>query len=148
MVAEEEEEAADKRKSVKQSLAEALLEETRDAGPLLEKTHPADVANWLQDLEPEDARRAFEKLDTPVRAEVIEYAEDALQETLIEGLPSDEIAEIVDELPTDEGVRAMTLAHVNLGLFRQLIRLGISRERICATLRLNNSEYDYLTHLQ
>lgn len=47
-----------------------------------------------------------------------------------------------------EGVRARTLAYVNFGLFRELIKLGTSRERICATLCLNNSEYDYLAHLQ
>ena len=49
---------------------------------------------------------------------------------------------------TDEGVRATTVARVNFGLFRELLKLGTSRERICATLRLNNSEYDYLTHLR
>ena len=50
--------------------------------------------------------------------------------------------------PTDAGVRATALAHVNFGLFRELIKLGTSRERICATLCLNNSEYDYLSHLE
>ena len=49
--------------------------------------------------------------------------------------------------PAVEGVRAKTLAHVNFGLFRELIKLGTSRERICATLCLNNSEYEYLAHL-
>ncbi len=47
-----------------------------------------------------------------------------------------------------EGVRARTLAYVNFGLFRELVKLGTSRERICATLSLNNSEYEYLAHLQ
>ena len=49
--------------------------------------------------------------------------------------------------PSDEGIRAKTLAHVNFGLFRELVNLGTSRERICATLCLNNSEYEYLAHL-
>jgi hypothetical protein len=51
-------------------------------------------------------------------------------------------------LPSLEGVRARTLAYVNFGLFRELIKRGTSRERICTTLCLNHSEYDYLAHLQ
>ncbi len=47
-----------------------------------------------------------------------------------------------------EGVRARTLAYVNFGLFRELLKLGTSRERICATLSLNNCEYEYLAHLR
>lgn len=49
--------------------------------------------------------------------------------------------------PSEGGVRARTLAYVNFGLFRELIRLGASRERICTTLCLNHSEYDYLKNL-
>ena len=50
--------------------------------------------------------------------------------------------------PDDEGIRATTLAHVNFSLFRQLISLGTTREKICATLCLNHNEYDYLAHLR
>ena len=50
-------------------------------------------------------------------------------------------------LPSLEGVRARTLAYVNFGLFRELIKRGTSRDRICATLCLNSSEYEYLAHL-
>ena len=47
-----------------------------------------------------------------------------------------------------EGVRARTLAYVNFGLFRELLKLGTSRERICATLSLNDCEYEYLADLR
>lgn len=50
-------------------------------------------------------------------------------------------------VPSLEGVRAKTLAYVNFGLFMELINRGASRERVCATLCLNNDEYEYLAHL-
>ncbi len=53
-----------------------------------------------------------------------------------------------DTIPSMEGIRARTLAYVNFGLFRELISRGTSRDRICATLCLNQSEYDYLVHLR
>ena len=49
--------------------------------------------------------------------------------------------------PSDGEIRAKTLARVNFGLFRELVNLGTSRERICATLCLKNSEYEYLANL-
>ena len=51
-------------------------------------------------------------------------------------------------IPSLEGVRARTLAYVNFGLFRELIKRGTSRDRICNTLCLNNSEYEYLANLR
>jgi hypothetical protein len=53
-----------------------------------------------------------------------------------------------DTVAALEGVRARTLAYVNFGLFRELLKRGTSPERICATLCLNRSEYEYLAHLQ
>jgi hypothetical protein len=53
-----------------------------------------------------------------------------------------------DTIPSMEGIRARTLAYVNFGLFRELISRGTSRDRICATLCLNQSEYDYLALLR
>ena len=37
-----------------------------------------------------------------------------------------------------------TLAHLNMNVFRQLLRLGTSRERMCAVMNLSNQEYDYI----
>ena len=56
--------------------------------------------------------------------------------------------QVNDTAPSLKGVRARTLAYVNFGLFRELISRGTSRDRICATLCLNHSEYDYLAHLR
>jgi hypothetical protein len=51
-------------------------------------------------------------------------------------------------VPSLDGVRAKTLAHVNFGLFRELISRGTSPERVCTTLCLNSSEYEYLAQLR
>ena len=44
----------------------------------------------------------------------------------------------------DIGIDQMTLAGVDLGLFRCLRKLGTSRQRICSALCLSYAEYDYI----
>ncbi len=41
----------------------------------------------------------------------------------------------------------LTLAKLDLCLFRALRKLGTSRERICSALCLSYAEYDFITHL-
>ncbi len=36
------------------------------------------------------------------------------------------------------------LLHLNVSVFRQLRKLGTSRERICAVLAISREEYDYV----
>ena len=40
----------------------------------LEEVHPADLAEWLLDLNHEESWRVFEGLDSEVRAEVLAHA--------------------------------------------------------------------------
>ena len=47
------------------------------------------------------------------------------------------------EIP-NKPVADATLAHLNYSLFRQLRKLGTSRERICAVLNLTPAEFDYV----
>lgn len=44
-------------------------------------------------------------------------------------------------------ISSLTLAHLNLGVFRQLRKLGTSKQRICTTLNLTPLEYDYICTL-
>ena len=37
------------------------------------------------------------------------------------------------------------LLHLNVSVFRQLRKLGTSKQRICAVLNLTADEYDYVT---
>ncbi len=49
--------------------------------------------------------------------------------------------------PTDEDaftIDPLTLAHLDYGLFRALLRLGTSKQRICSALCLSYAEYDYI----
>jgi hypothetical protein len=49
--------------------------------------------------------------------------------------------------PTDEDAFTMdplTLAQLDYGLFRALLRLGTSKQRICSALCLSYAEYDYI----
>jgi hypothetical protein len=41
----------------------------------------------------------------------------------------------------------LTLAKLDLGLFRTLRKLGTSKERICSALCLSYAEYDFVAHL-
>ena len=41
----------------------------------------------------------------------------------------------------------LTLAHLDLGLFRTLRKLGTSKERICSALCLSYAEYDFVSAL-
>ncbi len=50
-------------------------------------------------------------------------------------------------LEVTQGIAPHTLAHLNLGLFRYLRKLGTSRERICAALGLSHSDYEYICRL-
>ena len=44
-------------------------------------------------------------------------------------------------------INPITLAYLDFGLFKSLCKLGVSRERICTTLRINQQDFDYLHEL-
>ena len=47
----------------------------------------------------------------------------------------------------ESGIDPMTLARLDVGLFRCLRNLGTSRARICSALCLSYAEYDYIAKL-
>jgi hypothetical protein len=47
----------------------------------------------------------------------------------------------------DPAIDPMTLARLDVGLFRTLLGIGTSRQQICSTLCLSHTEYDYIARL-
>lgn len=77
---------------------------------LLGGVHPADLAEWLQELEPDEAWAAFSALDTESRTEVLQCASDALLEELVPRLQTPELVSVVENMPADEVVDLLAVA--------------------------------------
>src|SRR5439155_8158562 len=67
----------------------------------LAKLHPADIADIVEDLAPDEREAVFETLDEGVAAEALEEIEPKLQASIVESLDSDRAADIVEEMDPD-----------------------------------------------
>lgn len=67
----------------------------------LAKLHPADIADIVEDLAPDEREAVFETLDEEVAAEALEEVEPKVQKAIVEALPSERAAEIVEEMNPD-----------------------------------------------
>src|SRR5207245_7359151 len=67
----------------------------------LAKLHPADIADIVEELAPDEREAVFETLDEGVAAEALEEVEPKLQKAIIESLDSDRVADIVEEMDPD-----------------------------------------------
>ena len=70
----------------------------------LAKLHPADIADIIEELAPDEREAVFETLDEEVAAEALEEVEPKLQKAIVESLDSDRAADIVEEM--DPGAAA------------------------------------------
>ncbi len=83
---------------------EALL----DAGDmtalreLLVDVHPADIADILDELEPEKAVIIFEMLSIEVGSEVLDETGSLVRQELLEKVDEERLADLLDELPSDD----------------------------------------------
>lgn len=83
---------------------EALL----DAGDmtalreLLVGVHPADIADILDELEPEKAVIIFEMLSIEVGSEVLDETGSLVRQELLEKVDEERLADLLDELPSDD----------------------------------------------
>ena len=68
---------------------------------LLAKLHPADIADIVEDLAPDDREAVFETLDEEVAAGAMEELEPKVQKAVVESLDSDRAADIVEEMGPD-----------------------------------------------
>lgn len=64
--------------------------------------HPADIAEILNHLKPDDAEAAFSILDTETAGEVLTELDENLRERILKNIDKQKITDIVDELETDD----------------------------------------------
>jgi CBS domain-containing protein/sporulation protein YlmC with PRC-barrel domain len=67
----------------------------------LGKLHPADIADIVEDLAPDEREAVFETLDEQVAAGALEELEPKVQKSVLESLDSDRAADIVEEMEPD-----------------------------------------------
>jgi Mg/Co/Ni transporter MgtE len=67
----------------------------------LAKLHPADIADIIEDLAPNEREAVFQTLDEGVAAGALEELEPRVQKALVESLDSDRAADIVEEMEPD-----------------------------------------------
>jgi len=69
---------------------------------LLEQMHPADLADIVEDLTPDDREVIFETIDSEVAAETLSEVEPEIQASILESLETEKAAEIVEEMAPHE----------------------------------------------
>jgi magnesium transporter len=63
--------------------------------------HPADIADIVEDLAPDEREAVFRTLDEDVAAETLEELEPKVQKSIVESLDSERAADIVEEMDPD-----------------------------------------------
>jgi magnesium transporter len=74
---------------------------------LIEDLHPADVADLIEHLEPEERKLFIEITRHVIEAETIAHLEDSVREDVVEQLGPEAVAEVVSELDTDDAVEIL-----------------------------------------
>jgi magnesium transporter len=69
---------------------------------LLEGMHPADLADIVEDLSPQDREAIFENIDSEVAAEALSEVAPEIQASILESLETEKAADIVEEMAPDE----------------------------------------------
>ncbi len=76
----------------------------------LEKMHPADIADIVEELGPEDREAIIASLDEEVAAEALSEVDPDMQASILEALETEKAADIMDEM--DPGEAADVLAEL------------------------------------
>ena len=76
----------------------------------LAKLHPADIADIIEDLAPDEREAVFRTLDEEVAAETLEEVEPSIQKAIVESLDSGRAADIVEELPQGRAIENISLS--------------------------------------
>ena len=64
--------------------------------------HPADLADIVEDLSPDDREAIFETIDSEVAAEALSEVEPDIQASILESLETEKAADIVEEMAPHE----------------------------------------------
>jgi magnesium transporter len=68
----------------------------------LEQIHPADLADIVEELSPDNREAIFETLDSEVAAEALSEVDPKMQASILESLETEKAAEIVEEMSPHE----------------------------------------------
>jgi len=74
---------------------------------LLEKMHPADLADIVEELAPEEREAIFESLDEETAAEALSEVDPDIQAAILESLDPERAADIIEEMAPDEAADAL-----------------------------------------
>ncbi len=74
----------------------------RDKIRFLSGLHAGDIADYLEDMDAEEARKIFDLLDTEIASAVLVELEDHARGELIEKLSGKRLAEVVEEMESDD----------------------------------------------
>jgi magnesium transporter len=74
---------------------------------ILERMHPADLADIVEDLSPDDREAIFETIDSEVAAEALSEVEPDIQASILESLETEKAADIVEEMAPHEAADAL-----------------------------------------
>ena len=99
---------------------------------------PADAADVLDNLKPEDRAVVFRLLPAALAADIFEYLERDAQEELLHGLAQSQVAAVLNEMAPDD--RTALLEELPGTVTRQLVDLLTPEERRVATTLLGYPE--------
>jgi magnesium transporter len=73
----------------------------------LEKMHPADLADIVEELGPDDREAIIETIDPEVAAEALSEMDMDVQASILESLETERAAEIIEEMSPDEAAHVL-----------------------------------------
>jgi magnesium transporter len=74
---------------------------------LLEDMHPADLADIVEELGPEDREAIFENIDSEVAADALTEIDPDIQASILESLETEKAADIIEEMAPDHAADAL-----------------------------------------
>jgi magnesium transporter len=75
---------------------------------LLEGMHPADLADIVEELSPDDRESIFENIDSEVAADALTEVDPEIQASILESLETETAADIVEEMSPDHAADALS----------------------------------------
>jgi predicted transcriptional regulator/sporulation protein YlmC with PRC-barrel domain len=75
---------------------------------LLEGMHPADLADIVEELSPDDRESIFENIDSEVAADALTEVDPDIQASILESLETETAADIVEEMSPDHAADALS----------------------------------------
>jgi magnesium transporter len=74
---------------------------------ILERMHPADLADIVENLSPDDREAIFESIDSEVAADALTEVDPEIQASILESLETEKAADIVAEMAPNEAAHAL-----------------------------------------